>query len=318
MMGVLEEGLGLEIVLWFNSWPGFLRYALAPLAAVGSELGIMVAVAVVYWSIDMRAGRRLLLVVLGSQIVSMVAKVAFARPRPFQVAPNRIDPLSGPEGFGIPSGHTVFGTVSGLWLADTVRRRWVTVVAVVYIVLMGLSRMVHGVHYPQDVLLGWILGILFFFIYRAVERAAARRGMPALWAISPSRSVPLVLLSAAALFVVVLLLHGSFEERKGVLSVVGGLSGALIGFMVDSRRLRFSSDGPIGRRALRLLLGLPVLGALHFGLAAAYYGAIGEATGAGALLLYLFRYALLGVALAVAVPWLFRILALAPVKRDEP
>ncbi len=317
-MGAFEEGMGLEIVLWFNSWPGFLRYALAPLAAVGSELGIMVTVAVVYWSIDVRAGRRLLLIVLGSQIVSMVAKVAFGRPRPFQVAPDRVDPLSGPEGFGLPSGHTVFGTVSGLWLADTVRRRWVTVAAVIYIVLMGLSRMVHGVHFPQDVLLGWILGLSFFFIYRAAENGAARRGMTPLWAIRPSRSIPLVLLSAAALFVVVLLLHGSFEERKGVLSVVGGLSGALIGFTVDSRTLRFSSDGSIVRRALRSLLGLPVLGALHFGLAAAYYGVVGEATSAGALLLYLFRYALLGAAVAVAVPWLFRLLALAPVKREEP
>ena len=317
MMGALEEGLGLEIVLWFNGVPDYLRYALAPLAALGSELGIMITVAVVYWSIDMRAGRRLLLMVLGSQIVSMLGKVAFARPRPFQVAPDRIDPLGTPEGFGLPSGHTVFGTVSGLWLADRARRRWVTVVATLYIVLMGLSRMVHGVHYPQDVLLGWILGLLFFLIYRAVEKGAARRGIAPFWAITPSRSVPLVLLFSGVLFVVVLLLDGTFEERKGVLSVVGGLSGALIGFTVDSRKLRFSSDGPIGQRVLRLLLGLPILGALHFGLAGAYYEVIGEATGAGALLLYLFRYALLGSAAAVGVPWLLRLLALAPARRNS-
>lgn len=315
MLSTLETGFGLAIVDWFNSGPGFLWYVLAPLAAVGSELGIMLVLAVVYWAIDERSGRRLFVLVLGSQILSTAAKLAFARPRPFTVAPDRIVPLSETEGFGIPSGHTIFGTVGGLWFIDTVRKRWATVVGASYILAMGISRMVHGVHYPQDVVLGWALGAAFFLVYRALEHWMRRTGKTALWSAPPARSVPTILAGVVVLFVASLLLHGEFEQRKSVLSVVGGLAGALIGLAADERRLQFSAEGAIGRRLLRILVGVPILAGLHVGLGELYYAVIGGSTGIGALSLYVVRYALVGASAAVGIPALFRWWRLAVIPR---
>ena len=275
----------------------------------------MLALAIVYWAIDERSGRRLFVLVLGSQILSTVAKLAFARPRPFTVAPDRIVPLSETEGFGIPSGHTIFGTTSGLWLIDTVQKRWATVVGAVYILAMGVSRMVHGVHYPQDVVLGWVLAAAFFLVYRALEQWMRRTERPTLWSAPLERSVPTILLGVAVLFIVTLLLHGEFEQRKSVLSVVGALAGVILGLAADERCLRFSAKGAIGRRLLRLLVGVPILAGLHLGLGELYYALIGGATGIGALSLYLVRYAFVGAAAAVGVPAIFRWWRLAAIPR---
>lgn len=298
MMSNIETGIGLDIVEWFNTGPGFLWYILSPLAAIGSEIGIMVLLATVYWSISVRHGRRLLLIVLGSQIVSNIFKIAFARPRPFHVAPGRIEALGESGEFGIPSGHTIFGSVSGLWLIDTLRRRWVTILAVVYTVAMGLSRMVHGVHFPQDVLLGWILGFVYYGMYVAIERRVTRP----LWSAPSAVALGTIAAGTVVLFFVALALNGEFEARKGVLSVVGALSGALVGLVVDTRRIRFSTAGSLSRRLLRPAVGLPLLAAVYFGAAELYHLIVGDTESAGALVLYVLRYAVVGFAATALIP----------------
>ncbi len=60
------------------------------------------------------------------------------------------------------------------------RRTWATVVVVALVVLIGLTRVALGVHYPSDVLGGWLLGVLWlavtaaaFHPWRTAERSGA-------------------------------------------------------------------------------------------------------------------------------------------------
>lgn len=100
--------------------------------------------------------------VIGAGLVNTVLKVSFNRPRP-DVFPWRTQHV-GLASF--PSGHAmtsivVYGTLAFLigrlaptrWL-----RRLVWGVAVMVILLVGLSRLYLGVHYPSDVLAGFIIG----------------------------------------------------------------------------------------------------------------------------------------------------------------
>jgi membrane-associated phospholipid phosphatase len=98
----------------------------------------------------------LVLGALGTELV----KLLIARPRP----PG--DPLVGAPGYSFPSGHTLNSTVTyGLVALVAWRsrlplpvRRVLVVALVVLIVLVGLSRIALGVHYPSDVLAGWLAG----------------------------------------------------------------------------------------------------------------------------------------------------------------
>jgi membrane-associated phospholipid phosphatase len=88
--------------------------------------------------------------------------VAVARPRP-----PRSDWAGPASGYAFPSGHTTTATLAaGLLCLGAVRvlhgarRVVVLVVAAAWAAVVGLSRVYLGVHWPTDVLGGWLLGLL--------------------------------------------------------------------------------------------------------------------------------------------------------------
>ena len=112
-------------------------------------------------------------VLIGATLFTDSMKDVIARPRPPWEA------LAPETGFSFPSGHTLESTVAyGLlalvaWrsrLPLAVRRALVGV-GVVVPVLVGLSRIALGVHYPTDVLAGWLGGIAFMALGACVIRA---------------------------------------------------------------------------------------------------------------------------------------------------
>lgn len=100
--------------------------------------------------------------VFGAGLINTVLKVSFNRPRP-DVFPWRTQHV-GLASF--PSGHAmtsmvVYGTLAFLIarLAPTpLLRRLTWALAVFVIVIVGLSRLYLGVHYPSDVLAGFVIG----------------------------------------------------------------------------------------------------------------------------------------------------------------
>ena len=83
-----------------------------------------------------------------------------ARPRPD-------DPLVQAYGYSFPSGHAFNSTVSyGLlaiiaWRSDLplAARRLIVAAAIILVALIGCSRIALGVHYPTDVVAGWLGGL---------------------------------------------------------------------------------------------------------------------------------------------------------------
>ena len=94
--------------------------------------------------------------------VSQLAKHYYARPRP-----DLVGHLDVVHTASFPSGHAMMITVTYLTLAaivirffDDLRVRVYVIVAALFIcVLVGLSRIYLGVHWPSDVVAGWALGV---------------------------------------------------------------------------------------------------------------------------------------------------------------
>ena len=59
--------------------------------------------------------------------------------------------------FGLPSGHAQNAVVVWGMLALWIRKTWAWIAGVIIILLIGLSRIYLGVHFPTDVLGGWRL-----------------------------------------------------------------------------------------------------------------------------------------------------------------
>jgi membrane-associated phospholipid phosphatase len=83
-----------------------------------------------------------------------------------RVRPVVDDPLSHSPGYSFPSGHALNIAVAGsamtalVWpLLERTGRRLAVTVAVVSGLAVGLDRILLGVHFPSDVIAGWLLGL---------------------------------------------------------------------------------------------------------------------------------------------------------------
>jgi undecaprenyl-diphosphatase len=123
-----------------------------------------------------------LLATVGGAGMNSLLKQLFSRPRP-SVVPHLTEVMT--QSF--PSGHamlsaTVYLTLGGLLAQLAERRRlkaYILAVAVLMPFLVGLTRVYLGVHYPTDVLGGWVAGLAWALLSVVLVRAVRRRS-PAL------------------------------------------------------------------------------------------------------------------------------------------
>ena len=129
----------------------------------GAVLTLLTALVVIFLLI---AGRWqialfVFVAVAGGQIVSSLFKFSIDRPRPELVSHLMTETSS-----SFPSGHTMMSAVTYLTLGSLLARRtpqrrlkiYFMAVAVLLTFIVGVSRIYLGVHWPSDVLAGWLAG----------------------------------------------------------------------------------------------------------------------------------------------------------------
>jgi len=103
----------------------------------------------------------------GALITNLILKDAVARPRPFTVEPFMTwwKQIGSPaeNGFSFPSGHAT-AAASGMVALRIMRGKKWTVPAIVWILLIMISRNYLMAHYPSDVLIGALIGVASAFI----------------------------------------------------------------------------------------------------------------------------------------------------------
>lgn len=144
--------------------PAWVEEAARDLTALGSFsiLTILVAVIAIYLLLTARARTAWFLVgaVVGGTIVSTVLKSLFDRPRPDLTGIARVFTASFPSGHATVSA-VVYLTLGALLAGAAPSRRlrlFYLVTAILLTLIVGISRLYLGVHYPTDVLAGWSIG----------------------------------------------------------------------------------------------------------------------------------------------------------------
>jgi undecaprenyl-diphosphatase len=163
--------------------PPWLLDVVRDITALGSTavLGLLVTIVATFLLATGKyhAGLLVLTTVLSGALLNTFLKLAFARARPDIVAPlTQVSTLS------FPSGHAASAAVCyltlGLMLAQTQASRSVRIhlmtTAAILTLLVGVSRVYLGVHYPSDVLAGWCFGISWALICQMLMSYFQRTG----------------------------------------------------------------------------------------------------------------------------------------------
>ncbi len=286
MESILDYGV--RVVLWFQQFSPPLDVPFKVLTMLGETVFFLMLMPFLYWCLDRSLGLRLTILFLLSAYLNTVAKVLAGQPRPFQYDP-RVKQLFSAGGGGFPSGHTQSAVIVWGFLAVRYRKMWLWGIALLLIILIPLSRVYLGVHFPTDLLGGYVLGALFLVLYLRLEgRAGAwldKKGFA--WQLGAALGMPLLLLAASP------------PGNRHIIDACATLMGVGAGAALEQKWIRFSSGGLWRRRLFRFLLGGIILFALWRGLGMI----MGSLEPRG---FYRFvRYLLVGLWVGAGAPWLF-------------
>jgi membrane-associated phospholipid phosphatase len=304
-MGEWLESLvpwGTEVLVKIQSYiPEWLVIVFVGFTFLGYEQFYLLVLPLIFWCIDRQIGVRLGFISLFSAWLNSVFKYLFAIPRPSDPRLNVPYPETSPS---FPSGHAQNAVVNWGYLAYSVRKPIFTIVAVVIILGISLSRMVLGVHFPQDVIGGGLIGLVLLVVFVWVEPPATR------WLGAQSRVVQATLALVGPLALI--FLHPADTEgyypAPGSITPMSVIAGFAVGLVMEQAWVRFRVEGEWWRRGLRLLLGLAVVALFYFG--PQLFLPESMVPGLEAALCFV-RYALVGWSVAFLCPWLFVRLRLA-------
>jgi undecaprenyl-diphosphatase len=163
--------------------PKWVEEMMRDLTAFGGNAALLLlsAASIGYLLFEKKKGTALMMAIAigGGAALSLLLKDYYDRPRP-ELVPYGSYVLTK----SFPSGHSMLSTVTYLTLGAVlaqVQSRWVLKIyvvglAILIAMLVGVSRVYLGVHWPSDVLAGWAAGSAWALAVWGVTHFLQRRG----------------------------------------------------------------------------------------------------------------------------------------------
>jgi membrane-associated phospholipid phosphatase len=159
----------MDVVVWLQESASWLTPGMLAVTHLGDEEFYLLAFPLLYWCANPRLGVRLGVILLLSSGINATLKLVTATPRPYWVDGEVVAGATEPT-FGAPSGHAQNGVAFWGLLAHGAGRRWAWPLAGLLVVVLGVSRVHLGAHFPLDVVAGWAVGVVLLVAYLRLER----------------------------------------------------------------------------------------------------------------------------------------------------
>lgn len=258
---LLYNQFEMEIMEWFyRIGSPFLDLLFTLFTQLGGSIVIVGLIGITYWCINKEKGENIAYSVITAMCFNGLLKSTFSRKRPFQEdGKSYLDKKgkqSSASGSSFPSGHSQ--QAGGLYtsLIINFKKKWVLILCILAMIIVPISRLYLGVHWPSDVIIGLILGIGISILCNFLINKFKEK----------KHLVYLITLAIFTPFMFLPNVEHDFARAYGLLAgVIGGL-------IVENKYINFSNDVPIIKKLLRVLIG-----ALIVGVAYLFVGLIPEA-----------------------------------------
>ncbi len=263
-MEFIENGIGLDIILWFQSFRSdILSTLFLPFNYAVKETVFLLILPALYWCWKKKEGKELSTVLLLTVYINTFFKGVWKRPRPYQIKNGGVKPsIPALNSYGLPSGHTMSAATFFGYLIHHIRKRWAFIVFSIIIICTALSRMIHGVHFPQDVIVGLFLSFLILFAFIKIN--------PIVEGFIAGKSVwfkiMLVVICSIIMIVIYPLFKGDMQKGwKDLFTIVAVMSAMFIGFALEEEKIKFLTEGNLKVKLLRYISGFAVLVVIYLG-----------------------------------------------------
>lgn len=238
---------------------------------LGEETAFLVAALIVFWCVDKKKGYFLMAVGFLGTILNQGLKLSFRVPRPWVQDPDFTileQARDAAAGYSFPSGHATSAVGTFGCLAVVAQRKWWRNVCIALAVLVCISRMYIGVHFPSDVLIGAGTALILIGLLKKPTLQGGLREMKAVIAAMLAISVLFLLYVSFWNFPADMDSHNMASGTKNAYTMIGCLTGVAIVYLVDVKYLHFPEKAVWWVQIIKIVVGLGLVLAVKEGLRA--------------------------------------------------
>lgn len=252
-----------DIMLWFQglfeNFTDFFDIFFAFITFFGEELLILIILPVCYWAIDKRLGTYLCVASFATLSLNGAVKDIAKIERPIfheairyvEIENFFVDTVGLKGSYSFPSGHSQGIATLAFGVGCYFNKKKIWIYASILTLLVMMSRMYLGVHWPLDVVVGGMLGVIVAVVcYKVFTKLS-----------EPNLIKFYIITALISLFILL------FAESDDTFKAVGALVGFASGALFEYKLVNFDpKQGTILKKVLRCVIGLIGVLAIRIGL----------------------------------------------------
>ena len=231
------------------------------LSFAGEEAFLILILLTIYYTVDKRAGFSIFSSLLCAQTMTNAIKSVVRAPRPFMVHESlSADRIETATGYSFPSGHTAGAAAFYPALGRESGKKGIVAVTIILAILIGLSRNILAVHWPVDVLVGLIIGLVFSLaMTRLFDRIWEDRKRRFLFSTIMSSSCALIAIILCIVLTLSLVDEMAYSDLMKILSLSAGAYG---GAVLEMKKVNFSTENSLLKKVLTVLIAMAAAAAI--------------------------------------------------------